>query len=262
MKADEIVGGMLIDSFGNYNQRWTHSLVVNRVDKGHIIICQYRLLENAGKDPLADRMLVNILNYAGSIAHKPDAPLSAEQQRAFHEQVSEKQTQVQGEMQRWAVAGPFDNQNRDGLNREYPPQKEFRADQTFAGKNGSVAWKPVTVWKTDKYNVNLDTRYDDWTVHYAFTNLYSPRDAETQLKLTCQQGCRLWLDGRELVGSNVFGPNENTVIPVKLHAGWNPTLVKVDRTKMQHSWFILDVRAKNGEIIPGLKFDFAGQAKR
>jgi hypothetical protein len=259
MRADETVGGVLLNSFGDYHRRWFQSLVINEVDKGHIIICQYRLLENLGKDPLADRLFMNLIAYAQSISHKPEAPLGNDRQEAFNQQVVDQQKQVQGDIQRWAVVGPFDNRGRDGLDREYSPEKEFRFDKSYLGKNGGVTWRPVTVWSADRYYVNMDTRFDDWTVNYAYTQVYSPQETETRFKLTCQQGCRLWLNGNEIIYSDVFGANDNTAVPVTLRAGWNPVLVKVDRTKMQHSFFELDVRSKSGELIPGLKFDFAGQ---
>src|ERR1017187_4181580 len=255
LPADEIVGGMLLDSFGDYHRRWLQSLVVNRAGQGHIIICQYRLLENLGKNPLADRLLMNLLGYAQSIAHKPDAPVGHEREEAFNHEVFEKRRQVQSEVQRWAVIGHFDNRGRDGLDHEYPPEREFRVDRSYLGKNARVAWKPTTVWRADSYHLNLGTRFDDWTVQYAYTQLYSPQDAETQIKLTCQQGCRLWLNERELFYSRVSGSNEITAVAVALRAGWNPVLVKVDRTKMQHSFFALDVRNQNGDALPGLQFD-------
>jgi hypothetical protein len=262
MPADEIVGGILLDSFGDYHRRWLHSLVINHLDKGHIIICQYRLLDNLGKDPLADRLFMNLIGYAQSISHKPEGPWGQERQEAFNQQVSDQRKQVQGEIQRWAVAGPFDNRGRAGLDREYPPETEFRFDKSYLGKNGSVTWKPATVWAADGYHVNLGMRFDDWTVEYAYTQVYSPQETESQFRLACQQGCRLWLNGKEIIYSNVSGANENTAVPVSLRAGWNPVLVKVDRTKMQNSSFALDVRTKNGEVIPNLKFDFAGESPK
>ena len=258
MPADEIVGGMMLDSFGDYHRRWLQSLVVNRAGQGHIIICQYRLLENLGKNPLADRLLTNLLGYAQSIGNKPDAPVGREREAVFNREVSEKRSQVRDEIQRWAVIGPFDNHGRDRLDREYPPEREFRIDKPYLGKSGQAAWKPATVWRAASYRVNLGTRFDDWTLHYAYTQLYSPQDVETQFKLTCQQGCRLWLNGRELFYSNASGSNENIAVPVTLRAGWNPVLVKVDRTKMQHSFFALDVRSQNRDVLPGLQFDFEG----
>lgn len=258
MPADEIVGGMLLDSFGDYHRRWLQSLVVSRAGQGHIIICQYRLLEKLGKDPLADRFLLNLVGYAHSIAHKPNAFVGSEREETFNGEVSEKRRQAQGEIQRWAVIGPFDNRGGDGLDHEYPPEMELRTDKPYLGKSGQVAWKPATVWRAGSYQVNLGTRFDDWTVHYAYTQLYSPQDAETQFKLTCQQGCRLWLNGKALFYSNASGSNENSAVPVTLRAGWNPVLVKVDRTKMQHSFFALDVRSQNGDVLPGLQFDFEG----
>ena len=261
MPSDEVVGGMLLNSFGDYHRRWLQSLVVNHVDQGHIIICQYQLLENLGKDPLADRLLTNLLNYAQSIAHKPDAPLGREREEALNKEVSEERVQLQGDLQRWAVAGPFDNRERDGLDHQYPPEMGFQFDRTYAGKNGPVAWKPATVWNSDGDSVNLSTRFEDWTVYYAYTQIYSPQQADARFKLTCQQGCRLWLNEKELVYSDVSGSNENTVVPVSLNAGWNTVLVKVDRTKMQHSWFTLNVKSESGEAIPGLRFDFGGRSQ-
>src|ERR1019366_7391564 len=230
--------------------------------QGHIIICQYRLLDNLGKDPLADRLFANLMGYAQSISHKPANPLGSEREEALNKEVSQKRAQVQEELQRWAVIGPFDNRGRDGLNHEYPPEKEFRFDKSYEGKNGPVTWKPVTVWQSDGDHVNLGTRFDDWTVHYAYTQIYSPKQTDTHLKLTCQQGCRAWLNGKEITYSDASGSNENTVVPISLQAGWNPLLVKVDRTKMQHSSFTLEIRDKSGEAIPGLRFDFAGESRK
>jgi hypothetical protein len=257
--ADEVVAGLLVNSFGDYRRRWLHSLVITPVEKGHIIICQLRLLDNLGEDPLADRLLMNLVRYAESIARKPEAPLGQERQEAFNKEVSEGRKQRQGEMQRWAVIGPFDNRNSTGLEREYPPEAEFRFDKSYPGKNGKVNWKPATVWSADGCRVNLGNRFDDWTVAYGYTQLYSPKETETQFKLTCQQGCRLWLEGKEIVHSQVSGTNENTIVPVRLHPGWNPVLVKLDRTKMTESFFVLEVRSRSAEVIPELKFDFAGE---
>jgi len=98
---------MLLDSFGDYHRRWFQSLVVNRVDQGHIIICQYRLLDNLGKDPLADRLFTNLVSYAQSISHKPSTPLGREREETLNKEVSDKRMQAQGEIQRWAVVGPL-----------------------------------------------------------------------------------------------------------------------------------------------------------
>jgi hypothetical protein len=257
LKPDEVVGGMLIGSFGDYRQRWLQSLTTSRVGNGHIILCQYRILENLGKDPLADRFFANLLSYAQSISHTPTA-VGSSSQTAFDQLISSDRVKAQGDLQRWAVIGPFDNRSREGLNREHPPEKEFRFGSSYPGVTGTVNWKPVTVWNADGDNVTFGTRFDDWTVHYAYTQIYSPKDAETRLKLTCQEGCRLWLDGEEIVYSGVTGANDNSIVPVRLHSGWNPVLVKVDRTKMQSSWFSLEVRAENGDPVPGLLFNFAG----
>ncbi len=261
MASDEVVGGMLLNSFGDYHRRWLQSLVVNRVDQGHIIICQYQLLENLGKDPLADRLFMNLVGYAQSIAHKPEAPLGIERFEALNKEVLHKKIQLQGELQRWAIIGPFDNRGRDGLDHQYPPETEFRFDKSYAGMNGPVAWKPLTAWNADGDSVGLSTRFDDWTVYYATSQLYSPQQAEAKFELTCQQGCRLWLNGKEQIYSDVSGSNQNTVVPVSLNAGWNAVLVKVDRTKMQHSWFTLDVKSKSGEAIPGLRVDYGGRSQ-
>jgi hypothetical protein len=70
------------------------------------------------------------------------------------------------------------------------------------------------------------------------------------------------LNGKETISSDVFGANENIAVPVNLHTGWNPVLVKVDRTKMQKAFFALDVRSKSGEAIQELKFDFAADSPK
>jgi hypothetical protein len=267
--ADEVVAGLLVNAFGDYGRRWVHSLVITPVGKGHVIFCQLRLLDNLTKDPLADRLFMNLVRYADSIARKPDAPLGQKQQETFEQEVANRKKQIAGEIQRWAVIGPFNNQNRIGLGLEYPPEVEFSYGASYPGKNGNVSWKPATAWSSKTaawissttlgYRVNLGGRFDDWTVAYAYTQIYSPKKTETRFKLTCQQGCRLWLNGRELVHSEVLPPNENVIGGVELRPGWNPVLVKVDRTQMVDSFFILDVRSGSGEALADLRFDFAGE---
>jgi len=42
---------------------WGSDMSIIPYGKGHFIISQLRIVENLGKDPIADKLLVNLLNY-------------------------------------------------------------------------------------------------------------------------------------------------------------------------------------------------------
>jgi beta-galactosidase len=54
---------------------WGSDLVIAPVGKGHCIASQFRLVENLGKDPVADRMLYNLIAYAAPKAKSPEPDL-------------------------------------------------------------------------------------------------------------------------------------------------------------------------------------------
>jgi beta-galactosidase len=251
----EVVAGASVDVF---TLRWLRSLVVAQLGRGHLIICQFRILEELGRDPLADRLFINLLRYADSIASLPKSGLLPDQERGLERQVAGVRRSSETEIQQWAILGPFDNRAREGFERKYPPEASFDFHKDYDGKYGTVGWKPVTVWSSQHYHVPLSSRRDlsDWSLYYAFTQVYSPTEREARLLLTCQSGCRLWLNGTEVLYSDVIPMNENST-PVQFHAGWNRVLVKVDRTQMPESYFALNVVSNAGNPFPDLRFDYS-----
>jgi beta-galactosidase len=255
----DVVAGAVGDAFLT---GWFQSLVVTPLGKGHLIVCQLELLDKLGRDPVADHLLLNLMRYAYAIATLPELRPSVEREAELEHQVSVARTNAQTELQRWAVLGPFDNSGRSGFGREYPPETAMHLERGYEGKDGTIVrGDPVTVWSSQQYRVPMSSREDlsDWTLWYAYTQIHTPTARGCRLVLTCQSGCRLWLNGREVIHSDVVRMNLNSV-PVHLQPGWNRVLVKVDRTLMPESFFTLDVLGHSSEKIGDLRFNFTGEA--
>jgi hypothetical protein len=91
---EAIAGAVVIHYF---QPKWFPSLVVAPVEKGHILFCQFRLFENLGKDPVADRLFMNLVRYADSIATVPAAGLTPARQKELEQEVADARKKTTGE---------------------------------------------------------------------------------------------------------------------------------------------------------------------
>jgi hypothetical protein len=92
---NEAIGGAVVIHY--FQPKWFPSLVVAPVEKGHIIFCQFRLFENLGKDPVADRLFMNLVRYADSIATVPAAGLTPARQKELEQEVADARKKTTGE---------------------------------------------------------------------------------------------------------------------------------------------------------------------
>jgi hypothetical protein len=91
----EPIAGAVVNYY--FQPKWFPSLVVAPVDKGHIIFYQFRLFESLGKDPVADRLFMNLVRYADSIATLPGVGLTPVRQKELEEEVAKTRKKSAGE---------------------------------------------------------------------------------------------------------------------------------------------------------------------
>ena len=150
----------------------------------------------------------------------------------------------------WMVLGPFDSPLRDaddakhkpgGLKTVYPPEKALARigsgaamKAAYAGKDGRpIRWQRAPADAIQSSGL-LDLRQMmdlDWAVAYAFTNIYSRKAREAMLWLGSDDGCKVWLNGRCIHTRDLqrAAAPDNDHVPMKLKAGWNRLLVKVEQ---------------------------------
>ena len=132
----------------------------------------------------------------------------------------------------WLLIGPFDNTNRKGIEKVYPPEREFVAKKSYSGRdNQEVSWR--------KYNEN-DNEYislaklfkpSDEGVVYARRIFNSTKKTKIKIGLGTNDGVKMWINGK-LVHENVVGraalPNED-IVTVDFNKGENVVLLKIDQ---------------------------------
>lgn len=132
----------------------------------------------------------------------------------------------------WLLIGPFDNANRKGIEKAYPPEREFIAEKSYSGKdNQEVSW-----WKysdNDNEYISLAKLFkpSDEGVVYARRIFKSNKKAKIKIGLGTNDGVKMWINGK-LVHKNVVGraavPNEDKV-KVEFNKGENVVLLKIDQ---------------------------------
>ena len=130
----------------------------------------------------------------------------------------------------WLIVGPFDNTDDKGYDAIYPPEEKFEVAGEYEVKGGKAKWKRVSAKRNGM--VNLDTWYypNDWGVAYAYTEIVSPGELDTELLLGSDDGVKVWLNG-ELVHENHL---HRACVPeqdrarIHLKKGTNTLLFKVD----------------------------------
>ncbi len=170
----------------------------------------------------------------------------------------------------WLIGGPFPNDpsgrvpdGKEGLDR----RPGFLADHL----GGEAEVRPV---EGDVVNGTVGEGNDRWTLHlnrgevieldellkpnvnaiaYAYAAVISPRAMDAKLKLGSNDAVRVWLNGR-LVHSKFAARSvqiDHDVVGVRLEAGVNPILVKIEQT--QGNWgCVLRLTDRYGMPIRGL----------
>ncbi|MBX7166121.1 MAG: HEAT repeat domain-containing protein [Pirellulales bacterium] len=145
---------------------------------------------------------------------------------------------------RFRYAGPFEGREADALDRPQAPEEHpetLDSAATFAGlKKTPVRWETiaaglVTTGQATFPVVDLAARMKDrgqrqaGTVHYLAVYLDSASDQDATLLLGTDDGCKAWLNGREIhrVAAHravVYGQDR---VAVRLQSGRNLLLIKV-----------------------------------
>ncbi len=128
----------------------------------------------------------------------------------------------------WHIIGPFENPNRANLDKKFPPETVVDLDATYIGKQDiRLRWDyvrasgiPITPPVPDKYSI--------W---YAYTEIYSDREAEYWFAFGSDDYGKCWVNGK-LVWTS--GKSPHAYIPdrgyrkVSLRKGANRVLFKLE----------------------------------
>jgi putative membrane-bound dehydrogenase-like protein len=150
----------------------------------------------------------------------------------------------------WHILGPFANGQRDaGLDKEHIPEpktsggrkpSEVDLSATYDGKDDKIRWRTARTG-ADGY-VNLLAFYQFGardTVSYLYREIESPADQEATILLGTDDGCKLWVNGEQVLSHrrHEAATPERDTVKVKLKKGANPVLLKINNGDGPHGFY-------------------------
>jgi hypothetical protein len=147
---------------------------------------------------------------------------------------------VFGWVMKWKLIGPFDNTGGAGFATAYPPESQVALDAVLDGKGAQVRW--VDFESKDDYGmIDFNKPFSELkeVAGYAYAELWSEKDQPVEIRLGCQNGWKVWVNGKYLFGRDEYHRNREVDqyrMPVGLKAGKNVILVKCCQNEQKEDW--------------------------
>ncbi len=158
----------------------------------------------------------------------------------------------------WLLIGPFDNTGKSGFKKVYLPEEEIDLQKIYTGKDSiQIKW-----FQPEKINLSGFINFDaflyphNWSVGYALTYVYSPKERAVIFKVGADDAVKVWLNDQVVIEQDLYRKAviDQEIVPVWLGEGWNKILVKV--CEKEDSWgFYFRITDLEGELIEDLEFD-------
>lgn len=166
--------------------------------------------------------------------------------------------QYAGYINTWLVAGPYrvaGKECEELFNMPFPPEQS----------GGSVKWQALAppadaslFWQADLSGMIGG----DHRVAYLKTRVWAPRQEKVRFDIGSDDGIKMWVNGKLVHSNNAIRgltPGQDKAEGV-LKEGWNDFLLKITQHTLGCGACVR-IRAADGAIIDGLKFEAAGPAR-
>lgn len=142
-----------------------------------------------------------------------------------------------GDIPAWNLIGPFPNEDGNGLDSIFPPERGI----DLTGRYPGLFYQQVS-WKTyqPKFHslIDLDAVYPGIQdgVAYAHVRVWSPDERNTRLLFADDDAVKIWLNEERVHWHHVPKGQypQNDYCEGRLRSGWNDLLIKMSDPKM--SW--------------------------
>lgn len=219
-----------------------------------------RLLEEAAGENSAQEMVLKTLVYRQALGAARDV----DQIQSIADELRRLGQEVDlpkhfGFLMHWKVIGPFENANRLGFDRVFPPENELDWSADYLGKEAAKAkWRDFAT--SDKYGmVDINRVYGTLkeAVAYAYAEFESPEAMPIELRLGCKNAWKIWLNGEFLFGRDEYHRGmriDQYRIKGRLKRGKNGILLKICQNEQMEDWtvqwqFQLRVCDENGTAV-------------
>jgi hypothetical protein len=146
-----------------------------------------------------------------------------------------------GFITRWMIIGPFDNTNKLGYARAYPPEEKLDLKASFDGKGGkSLKWIEHTT--TDAHGVvdlNKALGKSMGAIGYAFAAVESPAERAVEIRAGSNNAVKIFLNGKPVFVHDEYHHGSRMDQHIGrgvLKTGRNEVLIKTCQNEQKDSW--------------------------
>ncbi len=165
-----------------------------------------------------------------------------------------------GALHAFHLVGPFDNENKGGFDKVFPPEKEQQLTRRYPGKTKEIGWRRIPDLSTIAGEqsaltplIDLSSLYEqtEETVLYALAILDSATEREAVLHLGASGAAKLFLNGARVLTDPNYHPArlDQASVRVRLAKGANRLLLKLCTPKEGRAGFILRVTDPEGNAL-------------
>lgn len=143
----------------------------------------------------------------------------------------------------WHLIAPFDNTDRAGFAKVYPPESSIDLAAEYPGKEGKpVKWQEYST-PDDYGKVDFNQPFGPikQVVGYAYTEFNAAEARDAELRLGCKNAWKIWFNGELLFGRDEYHRGQRIdqySLPVKLKQGKNTILVKACQNEQEQDWTV------------------------
>ena len=140
----------------------------------------------------------------------------------------------------WKVIGPFDNKDRAGFEKVFPPEQGIDLAAEYDGLNGKVKWQDFKT--TDDYgmvDLNKPLGALKEVTGYAYAEFHTDKARPVELRIGCKNGWKVWLNGKYLFGRDEYHRGaeiDQYRLAGELKPGKNVILVKLTQNEQKEEW--------------------------
>ena len=152
--------------------------------------------------------------------------------------------QEMGFLTNWKVIGPFDNTERAGFDKVFPPEREIDFEAEYDGKSGPVKWKDAEAEQEDlkqlgHVDLNAALVEEKNVLAYAFTTFVVAEDMQVECRYETIEATKLWVNGKQVAVKNVYHSGydfDQYIVSCLLKRGENRILIKVCQNEQTQAW--------------------------
>ncbi len=141
----------------------------------------------------------------------------------------------------WNLIGPFDNHDRKGFDKTYPPELDVDLQASYQGKDGVIVrWAPGAT--TDPFgmlDLNKLIGKHMGAVAFAVADVESTAAQPVQIRVGSNNAVKIYLNGKLLFGREEYHHGiemDQYVASGELKAGKNRVLLKVCQNEQTDDW--------------------------